>query len=381
MTIAQIRSAVAFLRPSGASGWRWCAGKPRMERLYPEDTSSPEAREGTAAHWALAEVLNGRAVAAGQLTPDSFVLTDEMVEAAADVLRWIHALMAKHGGEVPRMFVEQYMRIERVHPACAGTTDLALYFPIARVLYVADYKFGFGWVEVFENWQLLCYLAGMLQLLNISGTDNDELAIVLAVVQPRAFHPDGAIRTWETTATKARPLITQLHDAARAAMEPEALCVVNDTCDNCNANHACPALQGAALRAMDYAKRAVPFDLPPHALGLELANVRAAIRALEARETGLAGQAEALIKGGTRVPFWSIESKPGNLKWTVPKAEVIALGKLIGMELRKPDDVLTPTQARDAGLDPNLLQAYAERPAGAAKLVLQTDDSARKIFS
>lgn len=352
-----------------------------MERLYPEDASSPEAREGTAAHWALAEVLNGRAVAAGQLTPDSFILTDEMVEAAAEVLRWVHTLIAKHGGEVPQMFVEQWMQIERVHPECSGTTDLALYFPIARVLYVIDYKFGFGWVEVFENWQLLCYLAGMLQLLNISGTDNDAVGVVLGVIQPRAFHPDGTIRTWETTATAARPYIVQLGEAARRALEPEALCTVNDTCDRCDARHACPALQGAGLQAMDYAKRAVPFDLPPHALGLELAHVRAAIKALEARETGLAGQAESLIKGGTRVPFWSIESKPGKLTWTVPKAEVIALGKLIGTDLRKPDDVVTPTQARDAGLDVNILAAYTERPNGAAKLVLQDDATARKIFS
>lgn len=368
------------IRPSAAAGWVKCPGKPRLEALYPEDTSSEAAREGTAAHWALSEVLSSRPVAEGQVTPDNFVLTAEMVEGAEDVLRWIHARIAAHGGETPRLFTEQFVRIDRVHPRCAGTLDLALYFPHAQVLYLADYKFGHGWVEVFENWQLLCYLAGLLQLLEVSGTQNDTLRVVLGVIQPRSYHPDGAIRTWETTPTGARPYIQTLAAAALRTLEPEADAVVNDTCQYCDARHACPALQAAGLDAMDRAARAVPFDLPPHALGIELADVRKAIKALEARETGLAGQAEALLKSGTRVPFWGIESKPGNMVWSKPVAEVLALGSMLGFDLQKPVAPITPTQARDRGLDPSLLEVFAERPAGKAKLVPQTDASARKVF-
>ena len=76
-------SEVTFYpRPSGAGQWIVCHGAPKLEAIYPEDRDSEAAREGTAAHWARAEVLNGRAVAVGQVTDDGFVLTEAMVEAA-----------------------------------------------------------------------------------------------------------------------------------------------------------------------------------------------------------------------------------------------------------------------------------------------------------
>lgn len=367
--------------PSSGPRWVVCPGSIRLEALYPEDEATEQAREGTAAHWAVAEVLNGRAVAEGQVTDAGFVLTAEMVEAAEDVLRWVHRMIAQHGGEQPQVFIEHRVACNRIHRDCWGTLDLSLYFPIAQVLYIADFKFGHGWVEVFENWQLLCYLAGMLEFLGVSGTQNDTLRVVLTIIQPRAWHPEGSLRIWSITPTQARPYIVTLGESARKAFEPDALCVVNDHCNNCRARHACPALQGAGLRAMDYAKQATPFDLPPHALGIELGQVRAAIKALEARETGLAGQAEALIKGGTVVPFWHIDAKPGNLAWMVPAAEVFALGDMLKLELRKPPAPITPTQAKDRGLDPVVVAAMAERPPGKPKLVRADDATARKIFS
>lgn len=367
-------------RPSGAGQWIICHGAPKLSALYPEDQESDGAREGTAAHWARAEVLHGRAVAEGQLTDAGFVLTAEMVEAAEDTLRRVHALIAKHGGEQPQIFIEEYVAIDRVGAGFGGTPDLALYFPAARMLYIDDLKFGFGWVEVFENWQLLCYLAGMLQLLNLEGRTND-LTVVLSIYQPRAFHPDGPLRTWETTPAEARPYIAQLNAAFRAATESDPTLQVNPSCQHCQARHACPALQAKALESIDRSRTAVPFDLPPHALGLELADVRRAIKALQARETGLTGQAEALISRGERVPFWSLERKPGALEWTAPTDQVLAMGDMLGIALAKPVRPITPTQARDAGLGADLLAEFAERKTGAAKLVLQDDKTARKIFS
>lgn len=368
------------LAPSSAARWVACPGSVRLEALYPEEASSEQAREGTAAHWALSEMLNGRTVAEGQVTPDNFVLTTEMVQGAEDVVRWIHRRIAANGGETPRMFVEHRVEANRVHPECWGTLDLALYFEKAQALDVADYKFGHGWVEVFENWQLLTYLAGMLEFLGVSGMQNDTLKVTLCVIQPRSYHPEGALRMWELTPTEARPYIVRLAESALDALALDAPCVVNAHCDNCRARHACPALQGYGLKAIDYSQQAVPFDLPPLALGIELANVRAAIKALAARETGLAGQAEAILKGGGTVPFWGLESKPGNLEWVVPVAEVVTLGTVLGFNLKKPEEAITPTQARDRGLDPTLVEAYARRPAGKAKLVLRDDTSARKIF-
>lgn len=373
-------TAHAILQPSSAGRWVACPGSVKLEALYPEDTESEASREGTAAHWALAEVLNGRAVAEGQLTDAGFVLTDVQVDAATSLLRHVHALVARYG-EQPEFHVEQRLAINRVHGQCWGTPDVVLYFRKANRIVVLDFKFGHGWVEVYENWQLLAYLAGVLEKFGISGTQNTEISCDLVIDQPRSYHADGPRRTWSITPEQARPYIVRLGEAAREALGENPQLRVNDECEHCKARHACPELQAAGLRGVDRSRTAVPFDLPPLALGIELADVRKAMAALKARESGLAAQAEALITRGQAVPFWGIERPPGRLAWTVPVAEVVALGHLMEVPLTSPVDVLTPTQARDAGLSDDLITAYAARPAGKAKLVMRDDASARKIFS
>jgi hypothetical protein len=370
----------ASLAPSSAARWVACPGSVKLEALYPEDTESEKAREGTAAHWALAEVLNGRAVAEGQVTDAGFVLTDEQVEAVESLLRRVHAISAHHG-EQPVMLVEQSLPINRVHPECWGTPDVVLWFAAAQRIYVWDFKFGHGFVEVHENWQLLCYLAGVLEWLGISGAQNDTVLADLIIDQPRSYHPDGPRRSWQITPTQARPYFVQLGEASRRALSPDAELRVNPECGTCKARHACPELQARGLDAVDRSRSAVPFDLPPHALGIELAAVRKAMKALEARESGLAVQAEALIARGERVPFWTLERKPGRLAWTVPAEQVFMLGHMLEKPLAAPLKPITPTQAIDLGVDPAMLQAFAARPAGAAKLVPQDDKTARKIFS
>ena len=348
-----------------------------------EHGESEASREGTAAHWALSEVLSGQTVAVGQVPPNHFVLTTQMVDAAEDVKAWVRAQVEK-SGEFPKFWIERRLAINRVHPKCWGTADLVFYFPVADVLYVLDYKFGHAWVEVFENWQLLAYAAGALEMLQtVEGVIADKTRVVMGIIQPRSYHPDGPIRLWEVeSAALLRPYFQTMNAAARAAVEPGAKLTPGTHCRDfhCDARHACPALQNEGLKAVDRSRSAVPFNLPNDALGVELTDLRRTIKMLEARETGLAGQAEALITRGERVPFFTLERKPGNLEWTSPVMDVIEMGKLLGADLRKPVDVITPTQAKKL-IGDEVVAGLASRPPGTAKLVAVDDTSARKIFT
>lgn len=351
-----------------------------MEARYPESTDSEEAREGTAAHWALAELLHGRAVAEGQITPQNFVLTAEMVQGAELAVSWVRDVLRKHHGEEAQLFVEYRVYARRIHQHCWGTLDIAVWFANSRMLYLPDFKFGYGHVEVFENPQLLCYLAGMLDALQIDGLAEQHTRVTLGIIQPRSYHRDGAVRTWDVTASDVRALVNKLASAYAEAFGPAPTLNVGPECEHCSARHACPQLQAAGLRAMDRSRQAVPLDLPPAAAALELAKVEDAIAALEARKTGLAGQVRSQIERGERVPFWAIVSEPGRLTWTKPAQEVLALGTLLGVDLAKPVDVITPTQAKDKGLDPSILSTYAARPNKPPALVRQDDTEARRIF-
>lgn len=370
----------APIAPSAGARNVACSGSVKLEALYPEDAESEQSREGTAAHWANAEVLNGRAIAVGQITDAGFVLTQQMIEGAEDVLRKVHQLCEQYG-EQPVMYVEQRMAAPRIHPTqCWGTPDLVLWFPIARVLVVLDYKFGHGWVEVFENWQLIAYVVAALHLLGIDGLGEQSVTARNIIAQPRSYHPDGPIREWLVNAAALRPLINRYAAAAEEALGPNPKTRVNPECQHCRARHACPALQAHALRSIDRAREATPFDLPPQALGIELADLRRAIKALQARETGLATQIESMIKAGQRVPFWDIDRKPGKRVWNISAAEVLALGVVSGKSLAQPVEPVTPTQAIDRKLlDPVIVESIAPRVTK-VELVLRDDDSARKVF-
>jgi hypothetical protein len=370
--------AHARLSPSSAGRWVKCPGSPRMEAQFPGE-SSEAAREGTAAHWALSETLSGRTVSDGQVTPDGFVLTDEMVMWAERVVEWIAERTAHHG-EQPQLFIEHRGPATRIHADCWGTMDIGMYFPISKVLEVTDYKYGFGWVEAFENWQLICYVA---ILLDHVGANDLTTRVRMWIIQPRAFgHPEGPIRKWSIgAASDLRGYINTLNMAAEAATAPDAKCVVNFECRNCSARMHCPTFLAKFNNDIQQSLAAIPFDLTPHAAAVALSHVRRAVKDLEALETGLSAQIEATLRNGAPVPFWKLEQKPGNLEWTVPVSEILMLGDMMQLELRKPAAPVTPKQAEKAGLPAALLVSYAARGPGVAKLVPVTDADVRKIFN
>ena len=69
--------------------------------------------------------------------------------------------------------------------------DFYLYDQAEKTLYVTDLKYGYEIVEPFENWQALAYAAGVAAL---PGMVPDK--VVITIVQPRAPHRRGPIRTW-----------------------------------------------------------------------------------------------------------------------------------------------------------------------------------------
>lgn len=100
---------------------------------------------------------------------------------------------------------------------------------------------------------------------------------------------------------------------------------------------------------------------------------------LEARRSGVRQQIETLIKSGTAVPQWMLESAPGREKWIVQPEVVEQMGRLEGVDVTKPK-VLTPRQARLAGLSDATVAALSGREGTALKLVRDDGSKARRVF-
>ena len=120
---------------------------------------------------------------------------------------------------------------------------------------------------------------------------------------------------------------------------------------------------------------------PPAALGLELHTLTRAAEVLEARISGLRAQALALAKGGAAVPGWAVERGPGRERWRGGRrARGYRAWRPARKDVRKPDAIVTPKQARKLGIDGAVISAYSEKPLGDLKLVEDNATKAARIF-
>lgn len=379
----------AALAPSGAHIWApddGCRGSVALQIAYPQPDDSPEAREGTAAHHYVTELLQGRDVALGAVAPNGHPIDAEMVDCAQGILIDVRDTWKANPQAV--LHVERKVSMaHHIHEACFGTPDVVLIDVAARLLFVWDYKYGHRFVDAMRNWQLLAYAIGALEAAGFySGHPSGHpqswtgWRIIATIAQPRNYHAIGPMREWQTTGEAlATEFLPRLRASAFEAMDPAAGYQTGEHCRDCSGRHACPALQRAGAIAMDVSLQAQPVDLPPHAVGLELRQIEDAIKRLEARKTGLEEQALGLIRGGTGVPFYSAEHASGQERWAIPAPQVVALGKIFDVDLRK-EATMTPNQARKAGVPDVAMDGMSERPRGALRLVRVRDDAAQLAF-
>lgn len=383
----------ALLAPSSAHRWIGCHGSPAMERRYPEDSESEASREGTAAHFVLAEMLARRPVTIGQLAPNGYPVNAEMVEAVEPLIRDIsetYAAASTGASSTMLVFhVEQRVSAHKsVHVDNWGTPDVYLLDPLARALHIWDFKYGHKYVDAFENWQMIDYACCILESngyeWNAPTADPRSWGnwrINVTVAQPRNYHIEGPMRGWYLSGgslvDRYRP---RLAEAARAAVQPGASLTTGEHCDDCRAAHACPALQRAAMAGVDRAYRQSPVDMDPASIGLELKILDASIDRMKARRDAKEAEAAGLIKAGTPVPHWAMGSTKPRERWKQDAATVIGLGRAMGYQLTAPLAAVTPAQARKSGATPEFLAMFAETPPGAPKLIPFESADAARVF-
>jgi hypothetical protein len=371
----------AFLAPSAADRWGpdGCSGYPSMAAKYPQTEESEAAREGDAYHHMVTERLRGHAVKVGDIAPNGYPITDEMIEAGADIL----ADAATWIGQGVRWATEQRIEMPNIHPTLNwGTSDLIGCDDAKRVLYVRDNKFGHLYVDAYENWQCIDYAVGAARFFGI--TIDATWTVDIGIFQPRSYHPDGPRKIWHVPGARFLELADSLAYAARKATEPDAPLSTGPHCDYCEARHACVALMRAGQRGIDVSMRPIPHDLTPAALGVMRTQIARAIDRLEALASGLDAQGLAMVQSGQRVPGWGRKQGMGRERWVIPLDDLFAIGDAFGVDARKPG-ALTPKQMRDAlkkkGIDGSVILDYSETPIGEVKFVPVDDDAAAKIFT
>lgn len=361
------------LRLSSAASWVRCAAYPMMNRtpqaIALEETGDVTVREeGTAMHEAAECMMRGEPIEAS----NGMALTDEMLDA---VMVYVDLLNSFGGG----WHIEETMGAPSIHPKCGGTCDaFQLHERPADGVHirVIDFKGGYRFVKVFPNWQLFGYLAAILDTYPFLNLFPDTV-VEFMIVQPRAYGKKQ--EPHRMTLRDTQPYIDSLRMAAHIAMGDRARAIAGPQCDDCNARAACSVCHDAGMRAIEVAGEPDIYDLQDAALDYEMMRLEEAKQVLEARLTGLQAQAMQSIRRGARLPHYALESGAGRLNW-IDETKALALGDLMGVDLRKPTQAITPTQAMQR-LPKELFDGFAERKRGELKLVRFDGGVAVKAFS
>lgn|SRR5690606_32917160 len=360
-----------------------CAGSRRMESRFPDPGDSEASREGTAAHWVFSELRNIKdATLLPECAPNGVVVTPEMLDGADLLNGDIDRTIAGRPDAEAGLRIEETLAMPHIHPENGGTPDAWCWVPSTQTLYLWDYKFGFEYVEVVRNWQLINYAAGALRAVGVDGLDDQRTTVVFRIVQPRYYHSEGPVREWRVRASDLRGDFNLMRSQYLLSDREDAPLSTGGHCTYCQARHACPAFNAAARRVLEYTDRAPETEeLDDIALGVELRILEEGLTRVKSRFEALKADAEARVSSGRAVAGWGLQPTYGHKKWTVPAEEVAMLGDLFGVDLRKPMDVITPTQAiNKKHIDESVIKSYCEVPRTGVKLVRSENSLAMRAF-
>jgi hypothetical protein len=260
-----------------------------------------------------------------------------------------------------------------------GTADFIAYVPAEKLLEIVDLKGGSGVVvDVTENAQLRSYALGAM--LAHQGLDVDRIAVT--IVQPRAPHKDGIIRTEIFSVGELLEWTNDLLDGMRkadAALDALGKAQGNQVlldewrdeflkpgkCQFCPCEGVCPALRNDAMSVVDKWFDTDPdtgamtlsnavLDTSPEALARDLDLMDQLTNWMNARRA----YAQQLAESGETIPGYQLVDKRGTRRWlegderraaiAIAKATGIAAENLFNTKLKSPAQVekLMPAAAK-----------------------------------
>lgn len=252
----------AELPPSSSDKWIHCWDWLRTNAKHYEDFGRPgtsaAAAEGTAAHETFEKLVKGvhtispkhaypkTASGRGQYAAAQ---KEEHADTLGHCVDWVEE---QPGVIYPETRVD--FGAKHGYVGLEGTADITIVTP--DKLQIADLKFGRILVEVADkdgnpNPQLMCYLLGAI---NKFG-ERDSYAIT--VLQPRAKHRDGPIRTKEISRTDLAIFEYDLFNAVEANYSHRHTATPGPWCRKfCDSLGSCGAVRKQALQLM----RDTPID-------------------------------------------------------------------------------------------------------------------------
>ena len=355
---------------ASATSRNWlCAGAIAMETISPDDKESEHSAKGTAAHtiaeWCLTFNTDAASYIGDEIPTKSHVIEvdEELANSAQEYVDYCRTLVGS-------AIIEKKFSLDKLDPPfeAGGTCDYINVNFEDDTIEVVDLKNGTGVVDVNENKQLRTY--ALLAMLNIPEASSVN-KIKVTIVQPRAPHKDGRIRSetfhvadlvmWTSELMAAMRRSKRALDAFQEVggdrskfNEWAEKWLTPGACKFCRAESICPALRKKALAVIS--EKAAgwfedpnatvvvpsPVEMSPEALGHALDG----LDMLEDWVKALRSYAHAQAERGVAIPGYQLVEKIGNRAW---KDEGEAVKKLAELGLTEKQThvskFVTPAQA------------------------------------
>jgi hypothetical protein len=369
--------------PIGASichRWWECPGSVALSAKIPEQESSFPADEGTGAHELGEKVLKARKL--GKMaTPYDFMgetvmvndteieFTEEMCDAVEQYIKVINTECSRFGTGYNFLSIEQPFNLN-VDPEAWGTNDASLYKPF-DFLHIWDYKHGKGTVvEVENNKQLMYYALGALK------GKGDVERVITTIVQPRAYHPDGPIRTCEYTLGQLHTFEEMLKEKIADTKDPKAPLKSGKHCKFCPAIGDCPEVRAETQIVAKEDFKAVQLNTTDNMIKL-LEMTPRIIDFLKANAKELRTKAER----GEKLSGFKLVKAKSNRIWKSETRVVSQFGAKLGDKMYEPGKMLSPAKMEKMAkgiLAPDDLLPFIDKPDKGLTLVAESDP--RKAF-
>ena len=350
----------AVLSPSTAERWFNCPGSIRLSGNK-RSVSGAAAITGTEAHEYASNILL-------EETDLESIPDDDMREAVERYVEFIENLEDSYG-EAFDYFVEDRVNLSHLGGDCWGTLDYASWV-VGKDLYVIDYKHGLVTVEVKDNKQLLTYATGVCEEIGY-----DFRYIFIVIVQPRAAHVNGPIRSYRYPPESIQKFRDKgLKPAIKETKHANATLKSGSWCQYCPAIGNCPEIVGTAqkLARIEFAETkniGANTDLPhiETVTDDQLALIIEHAKVFKPWIEGCQQEAVNRIEKGSSLNGLKLVRSPGRARWRDPDNLPTEFTRAVP---------LTITEARKQFDD---VEQYIERPEGIIVAVPDTDGRALYI--
>lgn len=343
-----------------------CAGALRLAHGLPNPESEASAW-GTACHQVSEKCLRTGVDAVvflgtTEITKSRQIeVDDELAETAQTYVDYVRG-----SASGCTLMIEQRFSLARIDPPfeAGGTGDAVVYDAAGKNLEIVDLKGGQGVVvEAEGNKQLRTYALGAM----LANPDLDVETITATIVQPRAPHRDGRIRSetfhvadlmeWTAellAAMRVSKMAWDDHGAVEATDWNHVYLKPGNHCAStfCPARATCPAVQKASFDAVglwfdDVTDKPHLHNTPDSLMPEQIAALLDAADMVEGYLNAVRAYAHSQAESGVKIPNYDLYPRQARRKF-LPDVTAQTLAEKTG---RAPDDflgdpkLLTPAQA------------------------------------